>query len=380
MILNTVSKFYDILASRNDALSTHGIDSLLEIAKRFVYVIAQSRNGDKNALSFAIKEEKRKPLKFSYSLVMASTSPAYVGQAFRAAGLASTSEPEAQCEIEMLTAGTELALKNAHPVVIMQTMSAFLGFSVYEDTSNWLIEHFSAKPKSEELIIPGDLPEIILNGEKTDGEIARAVRIAGPELTAATFAGCPDEVVEYITSICFNELGAIMFDEDIAAARSRLSSDEISDAQNAFYELLESFNVNVTNTKLIAQNEESDKKANVDESLVSDVSNLILELDEKVLKSVLSNLSPKVIASLIQVMQPMAHDRVFSTIPSGREKKILDAIEASTPINQVELTRTAQFFAQKVLSTVSPHSKSLRTPLVLPTKVRQLLSSILSRE
>ncbi|MCE5256386.1 MAG: hypothetical protein LLF89_06005 [Spirochaetaceae bacterium] len=380
MILNTVSRIYDDLVPCRVDLSNRDIAALLETAKRFVYVIGQSREGDKNALPFAIKEEKRKSLKFAYSLIMASTSPAYIRRAFRIAGLTSTTEPETMCEIEMLITGTELSLKNVHPIVIMQTMTAFLGFSVYDEASAWLLEHFSKKTQSEELIIPGDLPEILLNGEKSNGEIAHAVRIAGPELAAATFAGCPEEVIEFIKSICFDQLGSILLDDGIKAARSRLSSDEISDAQNAFYELLESFNANISNTKMVMQNAEPEKKQTVDESLVSDVSNLILELDEKVLKSALSGLDPKIIASLIQVMQPMAHDRIFSTIASGREKKVLDVIESSAPLNQVELTRNAQLFAQKILSTVSPHSKSVQKPLVLPTKVRQLLSSILGRE
>lgn len=381
MILNTISNFYDQFRARSANLDYHERDLLLDEAKRFVHVIIQTRNGDKQALPSAIREEKRKPLRFAYSLIMASTSPAYIRQAFHTAGLTATRDQAECCEIEMLIVGTELALKSAHPIVIMQTMAAFLGFSVFDATHDWLLEHLQTKTRSEELILPGDLPEIILNGEKSDGEIARAVRVAGPDLAAATFSGCPNEVIDYIKSICFDDLGSVLFDDNIDDARTRLSSDEIADAQNAFYELLESFSANTGNTKIVAHEEaEEVRKSKVDESLVSDVSNLILELDDKVLKSVLASLSPKTIASLVQMMQPMAHDRVFSTIPSGREKKVLDAIEGSAPLNQVELTRTAQLFAQKVLSTVSPHSKSLQKPLELPTKVRQLLSSILGRE
>jgi hypothetical protein len=79
-------------------------------------------------------------------------------------------------------------------------------------------------------------------------------------------------------------------------------------------------------------------------------------------------------------MEPIAHDRLFTSIGSNKGKKILDALEASAPLNTNELTRLAQTFAQKVLAEIAPKSKTLGRSFPLPARVRQLLSAILSRE
>ena len=190
-------------------------------------------------------------------------------------------------------------------------------------------------------------------------------------------AGCPKETIDYLKSLAYSTLGGILLDSDIRIARNRLSSEELSDAQNAFLELLTSFQ---DESALASGREEDNWPMDVDEDLVSDISNLILELDEHVLRSVVSALDPKLAASLIQAMEPIAHDRLFSSIASNKSKKILDALEASTQLSTNELTRRAQIFAQKVLSEIAPRNKTLGKSLPLPAKVRDLLTSILSRE
>lgn len=359
-------------------LSKRKTDLLLELAKRFIVAIEHFKETGKESLLTAIRDEKRKTLKFSYSLIASSTPPDYIRQAFASAGLMNTSSPQDICESEMIIAGTVLSLKNTHPIIIMQSMTAFLGFSVFDEVEAWLLENSSQNQEAEEeLIIPGDMPEILLSKTKTPGEIEQAVHLAGPQLVAAAFAGCPQEVIEFLKTIAFSQLGSILLDSEIKDARNRLSSEELADAQNAFLELLGSMHDAMPPA---IETEEKKWASNIDKELVSDISNLILELDEKVLKTVVSNLDPKIIASLIQAMEPVAHDRLFSSIAASREKKILDALETSVPQNSIDLTREAQLFAQKILSTVSPHNKSLGKPLALPTKVRQLLTSILSRE
>jgi Mg/Co/Ni transporter MgtE len=119
----------------------------------------------------------------------------------------------------------------------------------------------------------------------------------------------------------------------------------------------------------------------VDESLVADISSLIMELDEKVLKSVVAGLDPALLASLIQAMEPIAHDRLFSCAPSSRSKKILNALEAAQTLSLNELTRRAQIFAQKVLSELAPRNRrGAARSLQLSASLRQHLTSILSRE
>ncbi|HWR13140.1 MAG TPA: hypothetical protein VN445_15050 [Rectinemataceae bacterium] len=352
--------------------------SNLESAKRFVLAIGQFKTEGKDQLIATARDEKKKLHKFAYSLITSASPADSVRPAFVAAGLSGKTSPQEECEAEMLIAGTELALKNAHPIVILRMMTAFLGFSVFDDVEKWLMEHFGAERKQdEELIIPGDLPDILTERNRSPGSIGQALRLAGPPLVAATLAGCPTQMIDYMKSLAYSPLGRILLDWEIGNARDRLSSEELSDAQNAFMELLTSFR---DDAEAHMGTEAEEWPMDVDKELVSDISNLILELDEHVLKSVISGMNPKLAASLIQAMEPIAHDRLFSSVASSKSKKILDALESSTPLSNNELTRRAQIFAQKVLSEIAPRSKTLGKSLPLPARLRQLLTAILSRE
>jgi hypothetical protein len=350
----------------------------LESAKRFVSTVSQYQRGGKEEILAAARDEKRRLHKFAYSMIASASPPDLVWPAFVTAGLSGKTASQEECENEMIIAGTQLALKNAHPILIMRTMTAFLGFSVFDSVESWLAERFGGgKDEEEELIIPGDLSEILSTRPFSSGQISLAVHLAGPQLVAATLAGCPRDTIDLIKSMAYSPLGEILLDRDIGDARNSLSSDELSDAQNAFVELLTSLD---EEPAAAVRSEEEDWQMGADEGLVSDISSLILELDERALKSVVSSLDPKLVASLIQAMEPIAHDRLFSCVASGRSKKILDALEASSPLSTNELTRRAQIFAQKVLAEIAPRGKTLGASLQLSAKLRQLLTSILSRE
>jgi hypothetical protein len=239
------------------------------------------------------------------------------------------------------------------------------------------LEHFGEQgEEDEELIIPGDLSEILSDKRISPGQINLAIHMAGNQLVAASLAGCPRHTVDLVKSLAYSRLGGALLDWNIREARSRLSSDELSDAQSAFMELLGSLD-----EPNPAELRQEDWSSGVDESLVADISDLILELDERVLKSVVAGLEPALLASLIQAMEPIAHDRLFSCAPSSRSKKILNALEAATPLSLNELTRRAQIFAQKVLSELAPKTRhGAARSLQLSASLRQHLTSILSRE
>ncbi|MFA6008238.1 MAG: hypothetical protein WC784_06415, partial [Candidatus Shapirobacteria bacterium] len=223
----------------------------LESAKRFVLAVEEyqtesSHSASEASLAGAMRDEKRKLYKFAYSLIVAgrhaSASPAgYVRSAFAAAGLSGKAPVQEECEVEMIIAGTELALRNVHPIIIMRTMTAFLGFSVFDAVEKWLTERFNErKGPNEELIIPGDLPDMLQERTSMRGSISQTMRLAGTQLVAATLAGCPRETIEYLKSISCSRLGGILLEWEIRNARNQLSSEELSDAQNAFMELLSS--------------------------------------------------------------------------------------------------------------------------------------------
>ncbi len=349
----------------------------LELAARFVMNVWHYQRDGKEKMLLAAREEKRRLAKYSYSLIASSTAPELVRQAFHSAGLSSAAGYPDECESEMFITGTRLAIAKAHPIVIMRSMTAYLGMQVFDQVESWLLEHFGEKgEEDEELIIPGDLSEILSDKGLSTGQINLAIRMGGNQLVAASLAGCPRQTVDLVKSLAYSRLGGALLEWNIREARSRLSSDELSDAQSAFMELLGS--LDEANPAELRQ---EDWSSGVDESLVADISNLILELDERVLKSVVAGLEPSLLASLIQAMEPIAHDRLFSCAPSSRSKKILNALEAAFPLSLNELTRRAQIFAQKVLSELAPRTRrGAARSLQLSASLRQHLTSILSRE
>ncbi|MCE1194955.1 hypothetical protein LWX53_00435 [bacterium] len=359
------------------ALGARKAASCLESAKRFSLALDKYRAGGKERLAEDMREEKRRLLKFAYSVVAASMPAEQVRRAFASAGFIGKAAPQEECEAEILIAGVKLALKNAHPIVAMRAMTAYLGFSVFDDAEAWILEHFGdRRGGGEELIIPGDLPDMLIGREASPGAISQAARIAGPQLVAACLAGCPKEAIDYVLSLICTPVGAILLDGEIRGARNRLSSEELSDAQSAFLELLSS----IGGDSKPQAGEEGQWSPEIDRSLVADVSALILELDEHLLKTVLTALDPKLLASLMQAMEPMAHDRLLSTIAPGRSRKVLDALERAVPLSNIELTRSAQLFAQRVLAELAPKTKPFGKSLSLPARLRQILTSILSRE
>lgn len=350
----------------------------LESAKRFVQAVCgEGVLADRERMAVAAREEKRRLHKFAYSLIASGSRPEVVRQAFVNAGFLRLGTLADSCETEMIIAGTQLVLANAHPIVVMRTMTAFMGFQVFDETGAWLKERNAGTvPESDELIIPGDLPEILLSSTLPASAVRQALHLAGPQLVAATLAGCPREIIDHIKTLDYSELGSMLLDWEISEARYRLSSDELADAQSAFAELLAS----TGDLESAAALEEEAWQMGVDESLVADISNLIMELDEKLLKTILSNMDPKLAAALIQAMEPIAHDRIFSSIGSSRGKKLLDALEAASPLSTPELTRKAQAFAQRVLSEIAPRGKVLGGTLQMSARLRQALTAILSRE
>ena len=152
----------------------------LESAKRFVLAISEYQSAGKEQFLATMHDEKRKLHKFAYSIIASSAPVDYVRPAFETAGLSGKEAAQEECEAEMLITGTELALKNAHPIVIMRAMTAFLGFSVFDRVEKWLIEHFENKGAQDEvLIIPGDLPEIIPGRGTNPGLVAQSIRPCG---------------------------------------------------------------------------------------------------------------------------------------------------------------------------------------------------------
>lgn len=355
-------------------------DQLMVIAKDFAEYIAILREKGKEAFEKAVSDEKRRKLKFCLRILLESQPSVNLQQSFLSGGMLTARSSREALETAMLYQGTASALKNSHPAVVLKVMSAFLGMEAAAQADAWIADHYKHHSSlAEELILPGDMPDVILTNLENTARLERTIRLAGPQLAGTALSGCPRDIISELESKIFSTSGAILLNHDIEVARAEYSSDEIADAQNAFMELLETMKISdmETATGLI---EPEKQKMPQDPLLVADLSNLIMETEEKLLKDILIRLSPQVIAVIVQGIEPMAHDRIFSTLPTAKARRVLDALEASTGIDTLTLTRNAQIFAQQILSEISQQHKMTAKQLPITGRLRQLLSAILSRE
>jgi hypothetical protein len=358
-------------------LSARRTASEFETAKKFVSAVIEIRKGGKEGLAELLQAEKKKSLKFSLSLLASPLPVERIGRAYADAGLSGSEDGAEECENQMLMEGVKLALGGAHPVAILRAMTAFLGFSVFDAAEVWLLQRFDSQGGAgEELIVPGELPDLVAEFSGNPGLVSQALRMAGPRLTAAALAGCPSDTAETMKKAALSRLGALLLDTEIVDARNRLSSEELADAQDAFCALLGS----LKEPERRLEGAEEEVGRGMDRKLVSDLSELIMELNDKALRTVVTSLEPELAAALIQTMTPVAHDRLFASVPPNRSKRILDALEEAAPLGSIELTRCAQLFAQKVLAELVPRAKPLGKAVPLPARLREVLTAILSRE
>jgi hypothetical protein len=260
-------------------------------------------------------------------------------------------------------------------------MTAALGLEFHAETGAWLRERVQRKkPRQEELIVPGDLPEILLRMAVRPGYLETALRLAGNGMTAAALSGCPRESLHLVKK-GLGSIGGAVFEDSVVLYRARLSTDEIADAQAAFAEFLREVEAEAEAESYTTL---APAEPVTDPSLMRDLSSLILEMDGKLLKAVATGMDNRSLAEVMQGMDPAAHDRILVALGTRRESKVLDTLGGSEPLGGFEILRAAQAFCQAVLASVSPKSRGGpdRKPatLPLPARVRSLLSAILGRE
>jgi hypothetical protein len=139
----------------------------------------------------------------------------------------------------MFITGTRLAITKAHPVVIMRSMTAYLGLQVFDHVESWLLEHFGEQgEEDEELIIPGDLSEILSDKRISPGQINLAIHMAGNQLVAASLAGCPRHTVDLVKSLAYSDSEARSWTGIFGRRGPDSLPTSFRYAQSAFMELL----------------------------------------------------------------------------------------------------------------------------------------------
>jgi hypothetical protein len=216
-------------------------------------------------------------------------------------------------------------------------MSAFLGLDFLEKTDTWLAVRIARRRrvKSEDLLVPGELPDILRTLARSEDVFYRVVRTAGRDIMAASLAGCPRESLLLVKPV-FGKTGGAILEDNMVFLRSRLSSEEISGAQSAFLEILRD-----QETRTGAEAVETAGVAETDPDFVRELTGIVLALEEKIIRAGVTGMEGKHLAAAMQGMEPAAHERILASLGKREEKRILDSIDDFDPLTRTEVASAA---------------------------------------
>ncbi len=361
--------------------STRHRDQTIASVHQFFQAIEDSSE-DRKQLFTQSQQSRRKAIKLAYLLLASESEPAAIRDAYLRSGLLSEGQRGIRADVLMWLSGTMAIARGMHPYIAFLIMTAFFGPETAEKEFQWLRERaIASEMKLEEFIVPGDLTDFIEEAIQEPTKLQHTMRLAGMPLAASAFSGCSLYYIEKILAL-MGPVGAHILSEMMESARKRLVSDEISTAQQAFIDLYSQEKTETSESEGGFRNEiETRESSNLpDPDLIRTATNIVMAAEAKVLKTTLSSMSDKEIASLLRCIEALAHERLLSLISPGRQKRVLSVIQKTGDRPSSPLLRDAQLFAQKLLATYAPKNLKPGETLSIPDKVRGLISSLLSRE
>ncbi|HUW40744.1 MAG TPA: FliG C-terminal domain-containing protein [Rectinemataceae bacterium] len=327
-------------------------DALFELATRIAAIAERSRAFEREALAEAALVESRKILRTGLELASAGAEIEAIEASFAANPAFSRADPGDALELCVTLTGLRGLLAREHPYAIMRRMSARLGIEYFDKTEAWILSRLGRRrARSEPLIVPGELPDVIRALALDPRSLELSLRTAGRELAAAALAGCPQESID-LAKPFFGRIGAAIIEDDVAHLRSRLSGDEISEAQAAFAEVVRT----LAERGRLKLGEETDFIA--PPAFVAALTKAVIALDDRVLKVGLRGLDGAVLAMAMQGMEPGAHDRILGVLAKRDERRLLDAIDDAAPLESRAIQEAGRELAAKLLAAAKAADRS----------------------
>ncbi len=339
-------------------------DALFEIAARIESVAERARSESGRALSLASKAERRKPLRRGLELLAGGADAEGLERGLSEMRLAAESDPGAILELRLTLAGLGGILAGEHPYVLMRRMTAHLGAEYFEKTSKYLLSRLKRRrPHTDTLVVPGDMPDLIRSLALDPRNLERAVHAAGRDISAAILAGCPQESLNLVKPL-YGKIGGASLEDDASQLRGRLSGDEISQAQAAFGDLVRS----LEERGEIVLGSEDDLAT--DPAFIAEFTRIVLALDERTIKEAFRQTSGGVIAVAMQGMQPVAHERILGVLSKRDERRILDAIDDSNPLQRTAIRAAGSELAVQLLAAASRSGTSSKETIARLERLR----------
>lgn len=326
-------------------------DALFELATRICAIAEQSRTAS-SALSRAAAKEKRKALKVGLELLASGVDAEGIGPAFAAACPPPREDPGAYLEWLVVRSALLGMAAYEHYSVIMHRMAAYLGPEYFDKADAWLEERAKRrKNRGESLVIPGDLPDVIRALALDRRDLELAFRAVSRDIAAAALAGCPQENADIVKPL-YGRIGAAALEDDAAFLRSRLSGDEIAQAQAALLEVVRGLDER-GEVALRTRDELS-----ADPGFVAALTRAILGLEGPAIKAACRASEGALLAAAMQGMEPAAHDKILGSITKKDMKRVLDAIDDTDPLPREAVERAgmelAARLAQAAAATTAP--------------------------
>lgn len=324
-------------------------DALFELACRICAIADRARAEDSAGLVAAAAAEKRKSLAFGLELLAEGADAEALDQAYELEPVFRDLDPGTRLELALVRKGLLSIAAREHPYVTLRRATALLGPEYFEKTSAWIGDQLKKrKRKNQPLLIPGELPDVIRSLAADKPSLDRALRTGGRSLASAALAGCPQESLD-LAAPCFGKLGGAILVDDSIYLRGKLSSEEISQAQSAFLEILHGLSdegaVELGGEELYG-----------DPSFVAELTRLVLLVDEKPLRSSVRGVDARLLAMAMQGMEPPAHERILGLLSKKEEKRVLDAIDAMILLPRREIEDSGKALARSLVAALGKGS------------------------
>jgi hypothetical protein len=308
-----------------EKVSRQKSDALFELAARIALIAEQSRVSD-TALAKASRTERRKILKAGLEIIASGADAEGLSRALTAAFPRPEGDPGAELERMLILSGLRGIAADEHYSIVMRRMTAFLGPGCFDKTESWLLERARRrKSREESLVVPGELPDVIRILAMDKRNLERSLRASGRDIAAAALAGCPQESMDLARPL-YGRIGASALEDEVAHLRSRLSGDEIAQAQSAFLEVLR--NLEERGELRLGPEEE----LSADPAFISALTKAVLGLDAAVIKAAFRTAEGAIIATSMQGMEPEAHDHILEALSKKEIRRILNAIDDADPL------------------------------------------------
>lgn len=336
------------LARPEGPVSRQKRDALFELSCRLAQVAEEAREGGSRALLVAAKLERKKALRYGLELLAEGADAERLDRDFALEALGKDLDAGTRLELAVIRAGLEALARADHPFTLLRVTSAHLGPEYFEKAGAWMLARVSKrrKAKPHDLIVPGELPDLVRGLALDPASLERALRAAGRTLAAAALAGCPTESLELCKPF-FGKIGGAVLEDDAAYLRARLSGDEIAEAQAAFVEIVS--RLDRSGQLELGEEEEFYN----DPEFVKELTRALLSLDDRTVRKVFAGAEKRPLALAMQGMEPRAHDRILGLLPKRETRKLLDAIDDAAIMPRREVLEAGKALARAALAALA---------------------------